>query len=160
MATAVGLVLAAVFYEGRGISSPADLTELVGTMAPNRERDASSVVDSYEFRATGVEGQVSLERRNGMLLLDIRVDAETPIDISVNLASAGVRLQALAQAEGSLESIEIDGPMLRMRAEGRRQLTALLERVEDARLPHEETIGLEFSSKGRLLQRGSLTPTW
>ena len=160
MATAAGLVLAAAFYESRGISEPVDLTELVGSMAPDRERDASDVLDTFAFHADGIESQVSLERRNGMLLLDIRVDAEAPVEISVDLASAGARLEALAQSEDSLESIEIDGRVLRMRAQGRRQLTALLRRAEVARLQGRETIGLEFSSEGRLLQRGSLTPAW
>jgi anti-sigma factor RsiW len=159
MAAAAGLVLAAVFYESRGISGPADLTELVGSMAPKGERGAADVLDTYAFRADGIDCLLSLERRNGMLLLNIDVGADTPVDISVDLASAGVRLEALAQMEDSLESIETDGRILRMRAQGRRQLTALLQPAGDS-AQGEGPMNLEFSVKGRLLQRGSLTPAW
>jgi hypothetical protein len=159
MAAAAGLILAVVFYESRGISRPADLTELVGSMAPKGERSAADVLDTYAFRADGIDCLLSLERRNGMLLLDIDVDADAPVDISVDLASAGVRLEALAQMEHSLESIETDGRILRMRAQGRRQLTALLQPAGESG-QGEGPMNLEFSVKGRLLQRGSLTPAW
>jgi len=158
MAAAAGLLVAAAFYESRGISDPADLSQLVGSMAP--ARTAPDVLDTYAFHAPGIASEVTLERRNGMFLLDIRIDSAEPVDVSVDLASAGVRLQALAQTEDSLESIEIEGRTLHMRAHGRRQLTALLERTEHAGRQGLETINLEFSSEGRLLQRGSLTPAW
>ena len=160
MATAAGLVLAAAFYESRGVSGPADLTELVGSMAPDRQRGASVVLDTFAFHGEGIESHVSLERSNGMLLLAIRVDAEAPVEISVDVGSAGARLEALAQTGDSMESIEIDGRVLRMRAKGRRQLTALLKRAEAAGPQSRQTMDLEFSSDGRLLQRGSLTPAW
>jgi anti-sigma factor RsiW len=158
MAAAAGLLVAAAFYESRGIPDPADLSQLVGSMAP--ARTAPDVLDTYAFHAPGIASEVTLERRNGLFLLDIRVDSALPVDISVDLASAGVRLQALAQTEDSLESIEIEGQILQMRAHGRRQLTALLERTEVAGRQGLETINLEFSSEGMLLQRGSLTPAW
>jgi hypothetical protein len=148
-----------VFYESRGIPGPADLTELVGSMAPKRERSGADLLDTYEFRDAGIQCLLSLERRNGMLLLDIRVDADAPVDISVDLADAGVRLEALAQMENSLESIETDGRSLRIRAQGQRQLTALLQRAEEPGR-QGEPINLKFSVNGRLLQRGTLTPAW
>jgi anti-sigma factor RsiW len=161
MATAAGIVLAMAFYESRpGISQPADISELVGTMAANRDRHEANIVDTFAFHAERMDGQVSLERRNGMLLLDIRVDADEPVDISVDLAAAGARLNALAQIGSSLESIEITDHVLRVRARGRRQLTAVLHRVNDTAFSGGDTIELEFSSGGKLLQRGSLTPAW
>lgn len=161
MATAAGLVLAAVFYESQPkFAETADITELVGTMAPDRNRAAADILDTYAFRAGGVESRVLLERRHGALVLDIQVDSDEPVDISVTLAAGGVRFDALAQSGDSLESIEIAGQTLRIRALGRRQLTALLHRVDDAAFEGKEKIELEFSSNGKLLQRGSLTPAW
>jgi anti-sigma factor RsiW len=161
VATAAGIVLAMAFYESHpGLSQPADISELVGTMAANRDRREANIVDTFAFHAERVDGRVSLERRNGMLLLDIRVDAEEPVDISVDLAAAGVRLNALAQTGSSLEFIEITGRVLHVRARGRRQLTAVLHRVNDTAVSGGDTIELEFSSGGKLFQRGALTPAW
>jgi hypothetical protein len=160
MAAAAGLLVATAFYESRGFSATPDLTELVGSMAPNGNRGASNVLDAYTFAAEGIDGRLSLQKRNGMLLLDIDVDAERPLDILMDLGAAGVRLAALAQTDDPLQAIETDGRVLRLRAHGRRQATALLERAGFARRTGSETINLEFSSEGRLLQRGSLTPAW
>jgi hypothetical protein len=161
MATAAGLVLAAVFYESQsGFGETADIRQLVGTMAPNRDRSAAEILDRHAFRMEGLDSQILLERRDGALLLDIQVDAGEPIDISVDLAAAGARLDALAQTGSSLESIEISGRTLRVRALGRRQLTALLQRVDDAPVAGTEKIELEFSRNGKVLRRGSLTPAW
>jgi anti-sigma factor RsiW len=161
MATAAGIVLATVLYDSHpGISQPADITELLGTMAPGRDRHEADIVDTFAFRAEGIDAQLSLERRDGALLLDIRVDAAESVDISVDLAAAGARLNALAQTGNPLESIEITGHVLHVRGRGRPQLTALLHRIEDAAFSAGNTIELEFSSDGKLLQRGSLTPAW
>jgi hypothetical protein len=161
LATAAGLLLAVAFYESRPtFSKVADLSELVGTMAPTGTRTDTDIVDTYAFRAEGLESLVQLERRNGSLLLDIRIDAEESIDIAVNFADAGVRLEALSQNESSLESIALAGQVLRIQALGRRRITALLHRVDDTVFAGEAKIELEFSSKGKLLQQGSLVPAW
>jgi hypothetical protein len=160
MATAAGIVLATVLYESHpGISQPADITELFGTMAPGRGRQEADIVDTFAFRAEGIDARLSLERRDGALLLDIRVDAAESVGISVDLAAAGARLNALAQTGYPLEAIEITGHVLHVRGRGRSQLTALLHRIDDT-ASAGDTIELEFSSDGKLLQRGSLTPAW
>jgi hypothetical protein len=161
VATAAGAVLAAVLIDSPPrFADTADIEELVGTMAPNRQRNATDIVDSFSFRADGLESRVLLERRNGALLLDIQVEADELVDVTVNFADAGARLDALAQNQDALESIEIVDQTLRVRARGRRQLTALLHRVGDAALKDSDKIDIEFSSDGKLLQRRSLTPTW
>jgi len=161
MATIAGAVLAAALIESQPeFGETADISELVGTIAPDRDRTAADILDSYAFRADGLESRVLLERRNGALLLDIQVDAHSPVDIAVRFAAAGARLDALAQNENAPEFIEIAGQTLRVRARGRRQLTALLRRVDDTASEVTEKIELEFSSDGKLLQRASLTPAW
>ena len=161
VATAAGVLLAAGLYESQPrIAGTPDFTDLVGTMSPSRPRAAAEIVDTYSIHEAGLEGQVSLERRDGLLLLEIAVDADTPVDISVDFASAGTRLDALMQHENPFESIEITGRTLRVRAHGRRQVTALLQPNEEAGSDRTEKINIEFSSKGKLLQRGSLTPAW
>lgn len=159
-AAAAGLLLTVALYESRDVSDPLDIAELVGAMAPNRDGSASDVLDTFALHAEGINSRVSLERRNGMLLLDVRIDSEAPVDITVDLASAGTRLQALAQTQGTLDFIELSGRNLRMRAHGQRHVTVLLEHAADAAGQGRKTISLEFSSDGGLLQRGSLTAAW
>lgn len=161
MATAAGVLLAVGLYESQPrIAGTPDFTDLVGTMSPSRHRAAAEIVDSYSIHEAGLEGQVSLERRDGLLLLEIAIDADTPVDISVDFASAGTRLDALMQHENSFESIEVTDQILHVRARGRKQLTVLLQRVDQVKLEDRNKINVQFSNDGRLLERGELAPAW
>ncbi len=161
LAAATGVLLAAFFYESQPrFGAATDIADLVGTMAPHRARNAADVMDTYTFRSEGFECLVRLEHSEGGLLLEIQVDAARPFDIAVDLGSARARLVALLQDQKPLESIAIADQTLRVQALGRRQLTALLVRADETVIAGEAKIELEFSSEGKLLQRGSLTPAW
>ena len=162
LAAAAGVLLAAFFYESQPrFGAATDIADLVGTMAPqHRARSAADVMDTYTFRSDGFECLVRLEHSEGGLLLEIQVDAARPLDIAVDLGSARARLVALLQDQKPLESIAIADQTLRVQALGRRQLTALLVHADETVSAGEAQIDLEFSSEGKLLQRGSLTPAW
>ncbi|NIA27696.1 MAG: hypothetical protein GWP02_06535 [Desulfobulbaceae bacterium] len=161
LATAAGLLLAASFYESQSLF-PAndDFDKLVGTMAPSRVVADADILDTFDFRSNGLESLIQLQRRNNDLYLDIQIDADAALDISVDMSSTGVRPGALAQLDHSLESIVVKDQTLQMRATGQRRLTVLLRRVDDAPIAEEAKIALEFSSDGRLLEQGSLQAIW
>ena len=162
LATAAGLLLAASFYESQSMfPSNSDFDDLVGTMAPNRVVAEADIVDTFDFRSDGLKSLVQLQRRNNDLYLDIQIDADAALDISVDMSSTGVRPGALAQLDHSLESIVVENQVLQLRATGQRRLTVLLRRVDDdAPIAEEAKITLEFSSGGRLLEQGSLQASW
>lgn len=159
-ATAAGVVLAAMFYQGQPPGS-VDVTELFGTIAPSREKSASELVDSFAVSAEGLTGRVTLERRNNSLILDIEVDADHGIEIRADLSAADVRVRALAQDGNSFESLEIDDRTVSLHVLGHQRATVLLERIEDPDpAGREGKIDFVFSSKGELLQRATLTTAW
>jgi hypothetical protein len=161
VATAAGAVLAAAFYESQAdFGGTPDIMQIVGTMAADRSRAGDKVLDTHTFRTATVKSEISLERHEDALLLDIHVDAEEPVTISFYFSAAGVRVDAIVQDGRSLESIEITEQGLRVRARGRRNLTALLQRGEDTEFTGEAKIDLDYSSDGKVLQRGALTATW
>jgi hypothetical protein len=161
LATAAGVLLAAIVYESPRTFSPAtDRGDLVGTMAPAGSRSDADPVDSYTFRTDGLETLVELERNDDSLLVDIRIDSEEPVDLALNFTGAGSRLEALSGEGTPLESISLSDGILRIEATGRRRVTAYLRRVDDRGLDGAAKIGLEISSKGKLLRQGSLATTW
>ncbi|MEX2126452.1 MAG: hypothetical protein WD795_21335 [Woeseia sp.] len=161
LATAAGLLLAVAFYESPlFFSHTGNTIDLVGTMAPAGSRSDTDLVDSYAFRSDGLETLIRLERGHDSLLLDIRIDADEPVELAVNLAGAGARLEALSQSESPPESISLADRILHIQALGRRRITAHLRRVDDADFAGEAKIELELSSEGKLLQQGSLETTW
>ena len=161
LAAAVGVLLAASFYESQSLfPSNHDFDDLVGTMAPSRVVAEADILDTFDFRIDGLESLVQLQRRDNDVFLDIQIDADAPLDISVDMSSTGVRPGALAQLDSSLESIVVEDQALQLRATGQRRLTVLLRRVDDTSIAEEAKITLEFSSDGKLLERGYLQATW
>ncbi len=161
LAAAAGLLLAASFYESQSLfPSNDDFDDLVGTMAPSRVVAEADIIDTFDFRSNGLRSLVQLQRRNNDIYLDIQIEADGSLDISVDMSGTGVRPGALAQLDNSLESIVVEDQALKLRATGQRRLTVLLRRVDDASIAEEAKITLEFSSDGRLLEQGSLQATW
>jgi len=161
LAAAAGILLAASFYESQSLfPTNNDFDDLVGTMAPNRVVAEADILDTFDFRTDGLESLVQLQRRDNDVFLDIQIDANTALDIAVDMSSTGVRPGALAQLDDSLESIVVKDQVLQLRATGQRRLTVLLRRVNDTSIAGEAKITLEFSSDGRLLEQGSLQASW
>ena len=161
LAAAVGVLLATSFYESQSLF-PAnnDFDDLVGTMAPSRVVAEADILDTFDFRTDGLASLVQLQRRGNDVFLDIQIDADASLDISVDMSSTGVRPGALAQLDSSLESIVVEDQALQLRATGQRRLTVLLRRVDNTSIAEEAKITLEFSSDGRLLEQGYLHVTW
>jgi len=124
LAAAAGILLAASFYESQSLfPSNYDFDNLVGTMAPSRVVAEADILDTFDFRSDGLESLVQLQRRNNDIYLDIQIDADAALDISVDMSGTGVRPGALAQLDQSLESIVVENQTLRLRATGKRRLT-------------------------------------
>jgi len=160
IAAATGALVVAIFFNNQSVFTESiDLAELVGTMAPDVASAEEEIIGSYEVRVDGFESLVQLRLKDSALLLDIRSETNVPVDISVDVGAAGLWPDALAQIQGRTESIAIAGQALQIEVLGTQRMIILLRRVDGAALAEEANITLEFSSKGNLLQRGSLTAT-
>lgn len=168
LTAAAGLMVAVVFYEGRSAVSSADYfadtSELVGTMAPAVNRTDAASLDSWSYREKGLESRIKLERRDDLFLLEVEIDAADPVEVLLDLRSSGLALGALVQTEGPADSFEYAGQRLRIASRaathGRHRITAHLHRTDETDLAAEVKIELEYSSRGKLLQQGSLIPVW
>ena len=161
LAGAAGMLLAVAWFGNQPAHNGApNLDELVGTITSHRSRAGAEELGAYRLRTQGVESDVRLLRRDGALLLDIRIAADRPIDLRVNLAGAGVRLDAVAQDEGPVDFIQFADEELHVRGLGERRLIAVLHRTDDKVVAGGGRIELDYSSGGKLLQQGSLKPAW
>ena len=128
-------------------------------MSPDKDAADANIIDSFAVSAEGIESLVRLRLSGTELFLDIDADTTERLDISVDLGGAGLWPNAFAQIDGRSESISIVGHVVRIEALGKQRLTILLRRVDDAAFTGEAKIALEFSSEGKLHQRGALTAT-
>ncbi len=158
VAVSAGALLVAIFIGIRSVPPDTiDFADLVGTMAPDKAAADAEIVDSLAVREEGLESLVQLRLSGSDYFLDIDSDTAQRLDISVDLGGTGLWPDALAQIDGRSESIAIAGQILRIEALGKQRLTVLLRRVDDVASNEEAKIALEFSSEGKLLQRGTLT---
>lgn len=154
---AFGALLVIAVYESQPRLGPAaDITELVGTMAPD-SGGARTILDTFSFERTGIASIARLERRDNALVLDVRIDTMRPVEIVMDFAAAGLEFEALAQTQTWLESIQFANNVLRVKGRGQRRFSVLLQMSDDISFPGETKIGLEYSSDGTLLEQGSLS---
>lgn len=160
IAAATGALVVAVFISSQSMQpGTIDFKDLVGTMAPDNASGNANIIDSFAVREEGLVTLVQLRFNGTDLLLDIDADTTQRLDISVDLSGTGLWPDALAQIDGRSESISIVGQVLHIETLGKQRLTILLGRVDDAAFTGEAKITLEFSSEGKLHQRGTLTAT-
>lgn len=161
LAGAAGMLLAVAWFGSQPARHGApDLDELVGTITSHRSRSGAEELGAYRLRTQGLASDVRLLRRDGALLLDIRIAADEPVDLRVDLGGAGVRLDAVAQDEGPVDFIRFADEELHVRGLGERRLIAVLHRTDDKVVAGGGRIELDYSSGGKLLQQGSLKPAW
>lgn len=154
---AVGALMVVAVYENQpGIGRASDITELVGTMAPDADTPNRRVLDSISVNKTGVSSVARLERRRNSLVVDIRLDTTLPVEIALDLSMANFEFEALAQTQSTLDAIAFDGNQLRVKGRGQRRFAVLLRSTGDKPFESETTIGLEYSSDGKVLEKGAL----
>lgn len=153
------LVAAMIFRTPSLLDGAIDEWDVAGTMATDGVRSDPELLDYYDFDEGSVRGLVQLRSAEDALMLDIQFVAEEPVDIEADLSRAGLRPGTLSQFYGALQTVEISDESLKIRGNGRQRLIIELRNRDDAEVAGEATIGLVFSSNGRLLQQGTLAPT-
>ena len=158
VSTAFGALLVIAIYESRpDYGEMTDITELVGTMAPDAEVNQRAVLDRFSFDRTGVASIARLEQREDAFVLDVRVDTNQVVEVAIDLSASGMDLEALAQSTNNIETIQFADQILRVKGRGQRRFAVLLRERSDA-APAAE-IELEYSSNGQVVQQGTLSST-
>lgn len=161
LAASAGALVAAVVFNSPGkINGAADPNALVGTMVSGGARHDGETIADYAFRSDTSESQIWLRRHEDTLLLEIHIEAQSPLDLTIGLADTGLSPDAVAQQDGVDGAIVISPDDIRLRATGEQQISILLHRAGSAAPAAKADIALEFSSNGQVLEQGSLPATW
>jgi hypothetical protein len=142
-------------------SDPGDVSNMVGTIASAGPVTGNEVLDKFEFESGTASAEVSLGRRDGTLVLDLRLNSETPVGYRVDLSGSGLKVSALAQLPGSLEYLATDNQQeLSGQSNGKQQFLILLEdpgvsaRAEDVRIEVRFDLGDGEIDGGALVLEG------
>lgn len=155
---ALGALLVVAVYENQpNKGRPSDITELVGTMAPDVDAPNRRILDSFAFDKTGISSVARLERRNQSLLLDIRIDTTRPVEIAMDFSASEFEFEALAQTQSTLDAIEFSGSVLKIKGRGQRRFAVLLRSRSNTPFATVARINLDYSSDGTFLQQGTLS---
>jgi hypothetical protein len=161
LAASAGALVAAVVFNGSDkINGAADPNALVGTMVSGSTRNDGEMIADYAFRSDASASQLQLQRYEDALLLEIRIESQSPLDVSIGLADTGLAPGAVAQHDGIDGAVAISHDNIRLRATGEQQISILLRREGNAVPAGQADIALEFSSNGQVLEQGSLPATW
>jgi len=157
LAAAAGLVLTVGIYESQRDSLVEhDIGSMVGTIMRNDRAAVEETLDALIFDLDQVSSAVRLQRRDGALVLDVLLDAKDPVDITVDFTSDGLQFDAIVQTRNELQSIEFADQSIRIKGHGQHHFAVLLHRDSDRAVDSEASIGLRYSSEGRLLKEGAV----
>lgn len=157
MAVAAGLVLTVGLYESQ--SEPAgerDINSMVGTIMQSDRVNGEETLDVFAFDFDDISSAVSLQRRDGALVLDVVLDSTNPVDITVDFTSDGLQFDAIAQMQSDLNSIEFADQAIQVKGHGRQHFAVMLHRDSDRAVSHEASIKLRYTSNGKLIKEGIL----
>ncbi|MDJ0657412.1 MAG: hypothetical protein QNJ40_24840 [Xanthomonadales bacterium] len=155
-AAAAGLVIAIGLYEIRPeMVDPPNSQDLMGTMVPKRTGQVT-VLDTFSFEQDSLSTSAALERREDELVLDLRLDAEQPVEVRIQLLGEGYSFQALAQSQPSFETFEFGDRAIRAVARGPQEFSVLLDPTGES--TRNARVKLEYSSRGGLLEERELVP--
>lgn len=161
-AAAAGLVLAVAIYEQRDVlQDPSEFSSMVGTMTSGGPDGYQKELDTFSFEKDGISGDVSLQRRNGSVVLELELDADEPLEFDIDFSGNGLEFEAFAQLDTELVSVQYAEGVLRGRANGRRQrFVVLLHHAGTDEAGGRSRIDLEFKQQGTAIHAGWLEPDW
>lgn len=157
VSTAFGALLVIAVYESQPDFGPnADITQLVGTMAPGTVIADKVVLDRFAFDDAGISSIARLEKRGKAVVLDVSIDADSTVDLLVDFGSTNLQFEAVAQTDKEFDAMQFSNRVLRVKGRGARRFSVLLRSPDGIDYTGDETIRLEYSSEGTLLQAGAL----
>lgn len=156
LTAAAGLLLAVGLYEFRPGAFPAgDLDNMVGTIMKDQQVQGARL-DSFSFDVENLSSTVSLLERDDGLVLEVQLDSQEPIEITMDFTSDGLMFDAIAQMQSDLNSIEFADQAVQVKGKGRQHFAVMLHREEAATVSDEASIKLQFSRNGNLVKEGVL----
>lgn len=159
VSTAFGALLVIAVYESQPDFGPnIDITQLVGTMAPDTLIADKVVLDRFSFAAAGVSSMARLEKRGKAVVLDVSIDASRAVDLIIDFGSTSLQFEAVAQSDREFDAMQFANRVLRVQGRGARRFSILLRSPDGIAYTGNETIRLEYSSDGKVLQAGALNP--
>lgn len=154
---AFGALLVIAVYESQPDFGPhADITQLVGTMAPGTVIADKVVLDRFAFDDAGVSSTARLEKRGTAIVLDISIDADSAVDLLIDFGATSLQFEAVAQTDAEFDAMQFANRVLRVNGRGARRFAVLLRSANSTATANEESIRLEYTSNGELLRAGSL----
>lgn len=157
-AAAAGLVLAVALYEGRDDwRAPGDMSNMVGTISRDGPSTAGEVIDRFVFENDSASAEVDLSRRDGALILDLRVRSQEALEFRVDLAASGLRIGGVANPSPQLELLTGDGRReFRGSGQGEHQMVVILREDEGGASAGDRRIDVRFLAGNEDLGAGSL----
>lgn len=156
-AGAAALVLAiAIAVNREDLGDPADISSMVGTMTRPVQGQAPDIVDQFTVNAEAVSGTVTLERRDGAMVMNVELEAAQDFELNVNFSGNGLELDAFAQLDSRLDTISYADEILTVKGQGRQQFVLMLNPGEMRVGEHRSRIDLVIKQQGAQVRSGSL----
>jgi anti-sigma factor RsiW len=155
-----GLALAAGVLIAVGIAQvtpteSGDFQNLVGSMVQQGKVLPASASGQLRIRVPGVEGRVQLKAIEQAWAIEFDLDSEQPVEVTVDLASAGLRFGGFADPSAEVEVIDVSGGKVRVVNQGSHRFVLFLRSSAESEAG-ARAVAVAVSQAGETLFEGEL----
>lgn len=109
----IGVVLGGLLPSDSGLFSRKDRAALSGTALPHGRLDASGILDRRPVALEGVTGEAVTRIEGELLVVDLRIAATLPVEISLDLELTGLSPRAFSRDCSTVGNVEMGSRQVR-----------------------------------------------
>ena len=159
IAAAAGLLVAVAFYEmAPSVSSPQDLSDLVGTMSGGERGSDSSAIAGLNIEEAAVGGSIRLVEKGDMLFLEVDIESQTPTELHAQFKDTGLVFEGFAnEADESVEGFLYSRGNFSIASTRKKKFSVILSATEPVEAMAGREIQILISENRGVLYRGSFS---
>lgn len=137
MTVAAGVVLTVAIYEtaSKPVNSE-EASSMIGTLIKRPDQAPGELLNRVDIETASVNGQIEFLQKDGMYILDVRLDAEASTQLSLDISGRALKLDSVHGGQSDFQSMSNDDGIITISGQGGQHVSLLL-RSE----PQQETQG-------------------
>ncbi len=154
---AAGLAITVGVYEmGSQPISPEDAANMVGTVIQNPDAGQGTLLDSIKFDTGLMRGKVELREKDHLLLLDVRLNSDVPMEVTVDFAGKGLEFEGISRMQNQTDVVSVDNGVINIASNGEQHYAIKLRRDQDVHEPFSTTLALGFFANNTLVYEAEI----
>lgn len=159
LAATVGVFVTLAVVDSARLTLPGDQSGMAGTMSREALKSLYQPLDTFRFDQPGASGEVTIGRRGGVYIIEVKLDSDGPLDLDLAFSDRGPGLGGIAQTSGNPGQLQYAPGGFSISSEGSASFEVLLNAQQQPIAPGTR-LALEVTRQGKVIESASLEAGW